>query len=134
MINPTKYIRAGIIQALPQYRVFNNRIPPNTQTPSLYILITNQSKNQYAQSKDCYEWECQFTLQVIYRGTLGTDSSALVDDAVQVIDPAIREMQIPNFYLKAITLEQERDLTYDTGTNTINNKVLNYNIWVNYVD
>lgn len=133
-LNPSKYIRAGIINALPNYRVFNNRIPPNTTTPQLYVMITNQSKNEYARSKNCHEWECQFTLQIIYRGALGYDYSAVVDDASQVIDNAIRTMAIPNFYNKECILEGEFDDTYDTPTNTISRKRLSYNIWVNNAD
>lgn len=133
-LNPSKYIRAGIIAALPNYRVFNNRIPTNTSTPSLYVLITNQSRNEYAMGKQCNEWECQFTLQVIYKGVLGNDYSAIVDDAVQVIDNAIRSMKIPNFYNKQCELDSEFDDTYDTPTNTINRKRLSYSIWVNNAD
>jgi hypothetical protein len=134
-LNPQKYIRSGIISALPGYRVWNNRVPRNVETPKLYILITNQSKNEYAVGKQCHEWECQFTLQLIYRNDLGFDSSAIVDDAAQVVDDVIRyQMQIPNFFKKNVTLDQERDDTYDTATNTINRKLLSYSIWVNNAD
>lgn len=133
-LNPSKYIRAGIIAALPNYRVFNNRIPPNVTTPQLYVMIVNQGLNDYAIGKQCHEWECTFTLLVVYRGTLGYDYSSIVDDACQEIDNAIRDMKIPNFYNKQCRPEGSFDDTYDTPTNTINRKRLSYSIWVNNAD
>jgi len=134
-LNPNKYIRAGILSALPAYSVYSNRVPKNVSTPKLYILITNQGKTEFANGKTCHEWECTFSLQVIYRNDLGFDASSIVDDAAQEVDNAIRyTMSIPNFYKKNVTLEGENDMTYDTDTNTINTKILNYSIWVNNAD
>lgn len=134
MRNPSKYIRAGIITTLAPLTVpvWNKRIPKNASTPTKYILIINQDTQQYERSKSCYEYSCTFTLDLCNITTLGNDATVQVDDLEEAVRTAMDSLRVPNFVVKDMSYSSF-DLDMDTGTNTINRRLITYTIWLNYV-
>lgn len=132
MLNPSKYIRASIIQALAPLPVWSNLVPKTANTPQAYALITSMGLQETARAKDCYEWEVSFNIDVFYRGVLGQDYSAAIDDIVEDIIPKMKSLTSPTVQIKNVYLEFQNDLSFNTSTNSINRKVLNYSVWCNY--
>lgn len=133
MINPAKYVRKSIIDALAPLPVWANRVPKNQMpTPASYCLITSQGKSEYAICKRGNEWQVNLNLDFFHVGALGFDYSAILDDIIETAIPKMKELKSPNIKVKNVFLELERDLSFDTVTNSVNRKVLSYLIWIDY--
>lgn len=117
----------AIADAIPLYKVWCNRVPRNTQTPSLYVLITDLSIQEYANCKGGNEWLIGCNLDVTSVYSLGYDTQDLVNDATEYIMPRIKSLDIA----KDVTLEGSRSMTYDTSTQTITRQILTFSFWVN---
>lgn len=132
MINPNKYIRQSIIQALAPIKVWDNMVPKNVVSPSSYCLITSMGKQEFARAKNCYEWLVSFNLEVIHVGQFGYSYSAVLDDMIADIIPKMKSLTNATIRIKNVDLEFERDLSFNSGTNTINRRVISYEIWCDY--
>ena len=133
-INPNKYIRQAIIQALSPLPTYNNRVPKSTNTPVMYAVIESQGKIEFANYKRGNEWEVNLNLSLYHRNPIGNDMAHVLDDEVERIIPLLKDLNHPIIGIKNATLESERDMTFDTDTNTINRKILTYTFWTNYGD
>lgn len=132
-VNPSKYIRLSIINALAPLKVWSNRVPKNvTPTPTTYALIQSLGKQEYAECKTGNEWLVSVDVDFYHLGTLGYDYSTILDDEIQRCLPFIYTITSPNIRIKNVDLEFERDLSFDTATNSINRKVLTFQIWCDY--
>lgn len=132
LVNPSKHIRKAIIETLSPLPVWSNLVPKTATTPTAYALITSMGLQETARSKGCYEWEVSFNIDVFYRGVLGQDYSAAIDDIVEDIIPKMKSLTSPVVQIKNVYLEFQNDLSFNTSTNSINRKVLNYTVWCNY--
>lgn len=133
MINPDKYIRQGIIKSLGALKVpiYNGVVPlSENKHPTDYILIINQTKQRYAVSKQCYEWSCSFVLDVVHISGRGTYALDIVDDRCELIIPIIEALSLEKFYVKNVDFEGDFTQTYGTENNTVNRKLLTFNIWL----
>ena len=131
LINPSKYIKKAIISAsspLPCYI----RIPKNITTPNEYVLMDNVSLNEYARSKNCYEWIVSVDISVYKINPLGYDASASVDDLVEYILPRIKNITSDTIIIKNVDLTSSRWLNFDTQTNSINRFVISFEFWCAY--
>lgn len=134
MINPSKHIRKAIIETLAPLPVWSNLVPKTATTPQAYALITSMGLQETARAKDCYEFEVSFNIDVFYRGVLGQDYSSAIDDIVEDIIPKMKSLTSSTVQIKNVYLEFQNDLSFNTSTNSINRKVLNYSVWVSYSD
>lgn len=132
MLNPSKYIRLAVIKALAPLPVWSNLVPKTATTPQAYALITSMGLQETARAKGCYEWEVSFNIDVFYRGVLGQDYSAAIDDIVEDIIPKMKSLTSPTVQIKNVYLEFQNDLSFNTSTNSINRKILNYTLWVGF--
>lgn len=126
-----KYIRSGIIKTLGNSTPIYNKVVPLTNQPTSYILIINQSLQEYERAKGCYEYSSQFTLDVVVKAPLNGDNTVLLDDICARIDTDIRNLSIPNYKLKNIELVGTVDNDFNTANNTINRRLLTYDLWLN---
>lgn len=134
LINPNKYIRQAIINALSPLPTYSNRVPKSINTPNMYAVIESQGKVEYAGSKDGNEWEVNLNLSIYKLNAIGNDAAYELDDELERIIPLLKNLKHPLIGIKNATLESEVDMTFDTSTNTINRKILTYTFWTNYGD
>ena len=134
LINPNKYIRQAIINALSPLPTYSNRVPKSINTPNMYAVIESQGKIEFANYKRGNEWEVNLNLSLYHRNPIGNDMAHVLDDEVEKIIPLLKDLKHPIIGIKNATLESERDMTFDTDTNTINRKILTYTFWTNYGD
>ena len=132
MINPTKYIRDAIIKAIKPIECFTVRVPKDKNHLTSYVILNSEVINEYAECKTSNEWLLSINLDVTHLGMLGYDYTAKVDDMIESIIPKIKSLKQPILTIKNVTLTASNTLNYDTTTNSINRKVLTFEIWVGY--
>lgn len=125
-----RYIRDGIISALGTSTPVYNKMVPKSLDPKTYILITNQFLQEYEIAKGCYEWSSQFTLELVTKTTINGDATEIIDDLQEVIEPKIRNLTIQRYLVKNISLVNSIDNDFNTNTNTINRRLITYDIWL----
>lgn len=111
--------------------------------PSIYILVTNQTRNQTEETKGIEgdtnsrkEWLCSVTIDINSVQTLGYFGSADVDDIEEGIMNILENDQlvVPGFVVKETTLILSQPLTGSNTTQTITRKVVTYEHWLNNID
>lgn len=132
MINPNKHVRKSIIDALSPIKVYSNRVPKTANNPTQYILISSMGKNEYAICKNGNEWQVNLNLEFFYVGNLGFDYTSILDDMVEVAIPKMKLLRSDSVKIKNVFLESERDMSFDTATNSVNRRIITYNIWCDY--
>lgn len=116
-----------IADALPIYRVWSNRVPKNTPTPDLYVLLTDIAIQEYAECKGGNEWLISMNIDVNSVYSQGYDTTDIVNDAVSDIIPRIKSLPT----VKNSRLDGSRSMTYDTPTHTVTRQILTFSFWVN---
>lgn len=116
-----------IADALPSYRVWSNRVPKNTPTPDLYVLLTDIAIQEYAECKGGNEWLISMNIDVNSVYSQGYDTTDIVNDAVSDIIPRIKALPT----VKNSRLDGSRSMTYDTPTHTVTRQILTFSFWVN---
>jgi hypothetical protein len=139
MTNPDKYIRKAYIDMCKVFNVntWESGIPINvTPIPSVYILITNQTRNETERCKDGNEWLCTVTVDLNRVQPLGNYGSAPLDDLEELIVNVIENdlLVVPGFIVKETTLIQSQPLVDSDKTKTITRKVFTYQHWLNNID
>ncbi len=126
-LNPNKYLRSEILRVLSGVgvTVYDKGVPLDTTGIMEYILITSQTKNQFEDSKTCYNWQVSANIDINFVDPLGYNRSELVDDLESEIDVLLRGI----VGLYDITTFSN-DLTYDTKTHTVNRRVLTFSGWM----
>ena len=80
IINPKKYIRKAIIDALPDYVVFDTSVPIDAPYPDTYITIDNINLSPTEVTKTCFEWNCDLYINLWQVQEKGFVSSVSVED------------------------------------------------------
>lgn len=134
MVNANKYIRKGIISILVSQNVpcWSNIVPDDIGNPRIYATINSMGKVEFAVSKRENEFEVRFDLNLYCVNDLGFDSATELDDIIETVLPLIKQISVPEIGIKNVTLENELDMTFNTDMSTINRKVLQFTMWVNY--
>lgn len=133
MLNPNKYIRQGIINAIGgAVPVYYKRVPKTIATPANYIIINSQTKQESFRAKKCWEWLCQVNIDIWSVGTQGMPPNVSVDDLEETVLNAMESMQVTGgFTTNYCDLINDIDLSVETDTHSIERKVLTYEIWLN---
>lgn len=150
MVNPDKYIRKAYVDLCKTFlpETWEAGVPINiTPSPTFYILITNQTRNETEVSKGVVdedgnltnstkEWLCTITVDINRKQPLGNYGSAPVDDLEQQIMNVIENdgLIVPGFIVKSHRLVQSQPLTASNTTQTITRKVFTYEHWLNNID
>lgn len=151
-LNPDKYIRQAYVDMCKVFmpNTWEAGIPINiTPSPSFYILITNQTRNETEVSKgvvnedeeleqnNAKEWLCTITVDINRVQPLGNYGSAPLDDLEQQIMNVIEGetgIIVPGFKVKSARIVQSQPLTASSKTQTITRKVFTYEHWLNNID
>ena len=99
MINPNKYIRKAIKEAIgTSYKVYDTRVP-NSNTEKLYCILSTQSKDYLNPTKCGFRWDAEILLDLvcIYPSKGNTGSRVAVDDMENDISNSLQNITIPNF-------------------------------------
>lgn len=136
-LNPDKYIRAAILGVLEASEIpaWHKKIPKNVaEIPSSYVLLHSQTKRPTEIGKICYDWSCSIVLDITSINSLGFTSAVTVDDIEEIIldkiSPVDGKIQIENFSVVDVSLLDSTEMTLETGTDTIDRKVMVYNFWL----
>lgn len=134
MINPTKYIRQAIIQAIAPIPCWAVGIPKTVnKTPKSYVILNSETQSEYAVSKTEYEWLLSINLDVTVISESGLYNTTLVDDMIELIIPSVKALKHPLLNISNVSLQASNTLNFDTTNNSINRKILTFEIWVGYV-
>lgn len=139
MVNPDTALRTAYVELGESFSfpTFESGIPRYiTPIPSIYILITNQTRNQTEVCKDGNEWLCTVTIDINQVRPLGYYGSATVDSIEEQFMNVIENdlLVVPGFIVKSADLIQSQPLVASDSTKTITRKVMTYQHWLNNVD
>lgn len=141
-LNPNKYLKAGIINTLKLATglgAWYSRIPISTSPlPNQYIILNSQTKNEYAKSKDCFEWMCTIDVNIYGITTYGNSNMAVIDDIEQKVINALKSsnFKVTNFYVKNVDILESLDLSADLAdkSKSVDRRLIKFDIWLNNVD
>lgn len=127
MINPNKYIRKAISNAINNQVVngltipcYDTNVSGNT-SPRFYVLMTTQTKQVNKVNKCNYRWTADILLDVvcIYNRTGNTSSRVLNDDIEQMILDQTQTLSIDGFGILTQTAESLPNLDSTTDTTNV---------------
>lgn len=134
LVSPDKFIRKAYIEAFQNAAIPANvwaDIVPITDGDNPYILLTTQTKQRTAVSKNGWEWNTQITVDICYISPKGFSESNKVDDLEGAVIEAIENgIQVDNFAVKSTNLVTSQPLRTETDSNTIWRRILIYEHWV----
>lgn len=145
MVNPDKYIRKAYIDLCKTFipDVWEEGVPKTVKPlPELYILITNQSRNETEVSKgienevnSSKEWLCTVAVDINHVRVAGYFGSEQVDDIEQQIMNVVdlELLVVPGFKVKETRLVLSQPLSGTTSTQTVSRKVITYEHWLNNI-
>lgn len=134
MVNPNKHIRKVYVDtfsAATGLPVWENSVPKDVPSPSMYILVRNQNKDEFARAKGVYEWRCDSIIDIVSVQEKGYSHQVSVDDVEEQILTVMEGVAIPGFNTKYVRLIDSHPLDTETSTHTINRTVLIYEHWLN---
>ena len=118
MVNPNKYIRKAIYDAVnATYPCFDTQVTGNLN-PTQYVIISTQDKEDVNANKCAHRWEVATLLNLvcIYNGAGNVGSRVANDDMENTILGLIANIQISGF--KVINRVYEFPSNLDTSTST----------------
>lgn len=137
IINPKKYIRQGIINALSAVgeTAYYKRVPKTVSVGNYWILIDSLSQQQFADAKRCFDWLCQFNVICNVSTTQGLPPTTAIDDLEQVVTNAVYGMSVTGgFNIKYIKLINNYEDTISADNQEIERRILTFEIWINKID
>lgn len=134
LVSPDKFIRKAYLTALAGVGVpaYAGKVPISvTPIPQQYILLTTQTKQRTAVSKNGWEWNTQITIDIIYNGKKGFSQMDKVDDTEgKVIEAIENGISVEGFAVKSTELVNSQPLNAETDTQSIERRILIYEHWV----
>jgi len=121
MVNPNKYIRKAIYDAIiGTYACFDMQVTGNV-IPTEYVIISTQDKGIDKATKCANRWEVATLLDIvcIYNGAGNTGSRVKNDDMENVILGLIANISIPGYTVLNRTYEFPSNLDNSTSTQVV---------------
>lgn len=121
MVNPNKYIRKAIYDAIiGTYDCFDMQVTGSV-TPTEYVIISTQDKGIDKATKCGNRWEVATLLDIvcIYNGAGNTGSRVKNDDMENVILGLIANISIPGYTVLNRTYEFPSNLDNSTSTQVV---------------
>lgn len=116
-----KYLRKDIIDALPQYKIYDVDAPITELQRGQFIKIVQCQKQQTDQDKECYSWLVNVQLDLYSVNELGFYSTLAIDEIEEDLRSIYRDL--PN--VEDVMSVTTRDNNYDTETHSINRRIVN---------
>ena len=133
---PDKHIRKEVaekITAAAGVLVTEQVVPIAMDTPEMYVLISSQTRNRTAVSKQNYEWLGSITLTLVKINEKGYISSAELDDLGTQVCAVMDELEVPGFKTNFSRFFDSVTDVIEGPANTMCRKHIIYEIWVNRV-
>jgi hypothetical protein len=133
LISPDKYIRKAYLAALAGagVPVYAKKVPIDKAIPQKYILLSTQTKQRTAVSKNGWEWNTQITIDIVFVGVKGVAQTDKVDDVEGAVIEAIENgITVDGFAVKSTDLINSQPLDIETPTQSIERRILIYEHWV----
>ena len=121
MVNPNKYIRKAIFDAVNDvYPCFDTNVTGDLN-PTQYVIISTQDKDIDKATKCGNRWEVATLLDIvcIYNGAGNTGSRVKNDDMENVILGLIANISIPGYTVLNRTYEFPSNLDNSTSTQVV---------------
>lgn len=121
MVNPNKYIRKAIYDAVnAAYPCFDTQVTGNLN-PTQYVIISTQDKEDINTNKCGHRWEVATLLDLvcIYNGAGNVGSRVANDDMENTILGLIANIQILGFTVINRVYEFPSNLDTSTSTQTV---------------
>lgn len=134
LVSPDKFIRKAYITALAPIGipVYGKKVPISVKPiPPQYIILSTQTKQRTAVSKNGWEWSTQITVDIVSQGAKGFSGTDKLDDIEgQVVDAIENGITVDGFYVKSTNLLNSQPLDTETDTQSIERRILIYEHWV----
>lgn len=140
MVNPNKIVRKAVIDSLrlsTGIGVYENSLPIDIEDePKTWITIHSQSKKKTEQTKTCFDWNCQITIDIFSEQEKGFSSQLTADDLEGIVLTDIEVLRIPSNsgHVKDRTLLDSVSSLLETPDKTINRITVKYEIWLSQVN
>jgi hypothetical protein len=121
MVNPNKYIRKAIYDAVnATYPCFDTQVTGNLN-PTQYVLISTQDKEDLNPNKCAHRWQVATLLDLvcIYNGAGNVGSRLANDDMEETIKNLILNLQVTGFNVLTQRNEYPSNLDSSTETQTV---------------
>jgi len=116
-------------------------LPKSESIPALYVLITTQTKREWATTKCGHEWDCGVLLDLIGNFQNGFVDRSVVDDIESRILTAIdtwtftqTDITIPPFTVYNTMVDDSHDDFLSTPTGTIVRKLVRFRHFISAVN
>ncbi|MFA6087486.1 hypothetical protein [Mucilaginibacter sp.] len=133
LISPDKYIRKAYIEALANagVPVYAKKVPIDKAIPQKYILLSTQTKQRTAVSKNGWEWNTQITIDMVFIGEKGISQTDKIDDLEGIVIEVIENgISVDGFAVKSTVLINSQPLDTETPKESIERRILIYEHWV----
>lgn len=135
MVNPNKYIRQAIIQALSPRAAYYKRVPKTIDPGNDYIVISAQTKRQRDKTRCGYEWSCIVTVNIYLTSVVGMPPTTTLDDVEEDVHNKLRVLEVTGgFTTKMVNLVEQLDLEERAKDMDIDRRVLMYELWLNNIE
>jgi protein tyrosine phosphatase len=121
MVNPNKYIRKAIYDAVnATYPCFDTQVTGNLN-PTQYVIISTQDKEDLNPNKCAHRWQVATLLDLvcIYNGAGNVGSRLTNDDMEETIKNLILNLQVTGFNVLTQRNEYPSNLDSSTETQTV---------------
>jgi len=121
MVNPNKYIRKAIYDAVNStYPCFDTQVTGNLK-PTQYVIISTQDKEDLNPNKCAHRWQVATLLDLvcIYNGAGNVGSRLANDDMENSILSLIENLQVSGFNVLTQRNEFPSNLDSSTETQTV---------------
>jgi protein tyrosine phosphatase len=121
MVNPNKYIRKAIYDAVnATYPCFDTQVTGNLN-PTQYVIISTQDKEDLNPNKCAHRWQVATLLDLvcIYNGAGNVGSRLANDDMEETIKNLILNLQVTGFNVLTQKNEYPSNLDSSTETQTV---------------
>lgn len=121
MVNPNKYIRKALYDAIsPEYSCYDMQVTGN-DTPNQYVIISTQDKIDDPATKCGIRVIVSTLLDLvcIYNGAGNVGSRVANDDMQENIENAIENLQVPGYNVLIQRNEYPSNLDSSTATQTV---------------
>jgi protein tyrosine phosphatase len=121
MVNPNKYIRKAIYDAVnATYPCFDTQVTGNLN-PTQYVIISTQDKEDLNPNKCAHRWQVATLLDLvcIYNGAGNVGSRLANDDMEETIKNLILNLQVTGFNVLTQRNEYPSNLDSSTETQTV---------------
>ena len=121
MVNPNKYIRKAIYDAVnATYPCFDTQVTGNLN-PTQYVIISTQDKEDLNPNKCAHRWQVATLLDLvcIYNGAGNVGSRLANDDMENSISSLIENLQVSGFNVLTQRNEFPSNLDSSTETQTV---------------